>query len=338
MKKLLKFKNSLIMMLGVLLCLSGLISCSITIDLSTDNNGQVIENSNDTNSSTQNTTADSSNITIDNIPAYSGDDYIILNNNIPNFSESDLTTTSFEEYAPLDDLGRCGVAYSNIGTDIMPTEKRESISSVKPSGWHSVKYDIVEGKYLYNRSHLIGYQLTAENANDRNLITGTRYFNATLMLPYENMVADYIKETNNHVLYRVTPVFEGNNLVATGVQMEAKSVEDNGEGIEFNVFVYNVQPGITIDYATGDSALSGEEITNTSSSSNSNNTSNNSSNTTSSNNTTSTEEIIIRGNSKSKIYHCPGQRDYENMADSDYLVNFNSEEEAISAVYRKASR
>ena len=338
MKKLLKFKNSLIMMLGVLLCLSGLISCSITIDLSTDNNGQVIENSNDTNSSTQNTPADSSNITIDNIPAYSGDDYIILNNNIPNFSESDLTTTSFEEYAPLDDLGRCGVAYSNIGTDIMPTEKRESISSVKPSGWHSVKYDIVEGKYLYNRSHLIGYQLTAENANDRNLITGTRYFNATLMLPYENMVADYIKETNNHVLYRVTPVFEGNNLVATGVQMEAKSVEDNGEGIEFNVFVYNVQPGITIDYATGDSALSGEEITNTSSSSNSNNTSNNSSNTTSSNNTTSTEEIIIRGNSKSKIYHCPGQRDYENMADSDYLVNFNSEEEAISAGYRKASR
>ena len=339
MKKLLKFKNSLIMMLGVLLCLSGLISCSITIDLSTDNNGQVIENSNNTNSSTSNTTTtDSSNITINNIPEYSGDDYIILNNNVPNFSDSDLTTTSFEEYAPLDDLGRCGVAYSNIGTDIMPTEKRESISSVKPSGWHSVKYDIVEGKYLYNRSHLIGYQLTAENANDRNLITGTRYFNATLMLPYENMVADYIKETNNHVLYRVTPVFEGNNLVATGVQMEAKSVEDNGEGIEFNVFVYNVQPGITIDYATGDSALSGEEITNTSSSSNSNNTSNNSSNTTSSNNTTSTEEIIIRGNSKSKIYHCPGQRDYENMADSDYLVNFNSEEEAISAGYRKASR
>lgn len=341
MKKILKFKNSLIMMLGVLLCLSGLISCSITIDLSTDNNGQVIENSNNTNQSTQNSNTNSGNITIDNIPAYSGEDYIILNNNVPNFSESDLTTTSFEEYAPLDDLGRCGVAYSNIGTDIMPTEKRESISSVKPSGWQSVKYDIVEGKYLYNRSHLIGYQLTAENANDRNLITGTRYFNATLMLPYENMVADYIKETNNHVLYRVTPVFEGNNLVATGVQMEAKSVEDNGEGIEFNVFVYNVQPGITIDYATGDSALSGEEITSTSSSNNSSNSNNNSSassNTASSNNSTSTEETIIRGNSKSKIYHCPGQRDYENMADSDYLVNFNSEEEAITAGYRKASR
>ena len=328
MKKILKLKHSLIMMLGVLLCLSGLISCSITIDLSTDNNGQVIENSNNTNSSTSNTTTtDSSNITINNIPEYSGDDYIILNNNVPNFSDSDLTTTSFEEYAPLDDLGRCGVAYSNIGTDIMPTEKRESISSVKPSGWQSVKYDIVEGKYLYNRSHLIGYQLTAENANDRNLITGTRYFNATLMLPYENMVADYIKETNNHVLYRVTPVFEGNNLVATGVQMEAKSVEDNGEGIEFNVFVYNVQPGITIDYATGNSALSDEEINST-----------DSSNKPSSNNTTSTEETIIRGNSKSKIYHCPGQRDYENMADSDYLVNFNSEEEAIAAGYRKASR
>lgn len=342
MKKILKLKHSLIMMLGVLLCLSGLISCSITIDLSTDNNGQVIENSNNTNSSTSNTTTtDSSNITINNIPEYSGDDYIILNNNVPNFSDSDLTTTSFEEYAPLDDLGRCGVAYSNIGTDIMPTEKRESISSVKPSGWQPVKYDIVEGKYLYNRSHLIGYQLTAENANDRNLITGTRYFNATLMLPYENMVADYIKETNNHVLYRVTPVFEGNNLVATGVQMEAKSVEDNGEGIEFNVFVYNVQPGITIDYATGNSALSGEEINSTDSSntsSASNNNSISSSNTPSSNNTTSTEETIIRGNSKSKIYHCPGQRDYENMADSDYLVNFNSEEEAIAAGYRKASR
>ena len=214
----------------------------------------------------------------------------------------------------------------------MPTEKRESISSVKPSGWQSVKYDIVEGKYLYNRSHLIGYQLTAENANKENLITGTRYFNATLMLPYENMVADYIKETNNHVLYRVTPVFEGNNLVATGVQMEAKSVEDNGEGIEFNVFVYNVQPGITIDYATGNSALSGEEVPN-------NTTSNNpSSNTTTSNITSVNKETIVRGNSKSKIYHLPGQKDYENMSDSKYLVNFNSEQEAIAAGYRKASR
>lgn len=341
MKKNLNFKKSIIMLIGTFLLLTGLVGCNTTPSTSTNDNGQVVEN-NESNSNDSNSYLASkdnvSNATLSNIPEYSGTPYVVLNNNVPNFSESDYTTTSFEEYAPLDDLGRCGVAFANVGTDIMPTEERGSISSVKPTGWHSVKYDIVDGKYLYNRAHLIGYQLTAENANKNNLITGTRYFNATLMLPYENMVADYIKETNNHVLYRVTPVFEGNNLVATGVQMEAKSVEDNGEGIEFNVFVYNVQPGITIDYATGDSALSGEEITNTSSSSNSNNTSNNSSNTTSSNNTTSTEEIIIRGNSKSKIYHCPGQRDYENMADSDYLVNFNSEEEAISAGYRKASR
>lgn len=340
MKNIFKLKKSLIMTLGVLVCLFGFISCSSTNTSSANNSGQTAENSNSNNILLTNPD-ENNNINISDIPKYSGKDYIILNNNVPNFSESDLTTTSFEEYSPLDSLGRCGVAYSNIGTDIMPTEKRESISSVKPSGWQSVKYDIVEGKYLYNRSHLIGYQLTAENANDRNLITGTRYFNATLMLPYENMVADYIKETNNHVLYRVTPVFEGNNLVATGVQMEAKSVEDNGEGIEFNVFVYNVQPGITIDYATGNSALSDEEINSTDSSntsSASNNNSISSSNKPSSNNTTSTEETIIRGNSKSKIYHCPGQRDYENMADSDYLVNFNSEEEAIAAGYRKASR
>ena len=224
----------------------------------------------------------------------------------------------------------------------MPTENRESISSVKPSGWQSVKYDIISGKYLYNRSHLIGFQLTAENANKENLITGTRYFNVEGMLPFENMVADYIKETNNHVLYRVTPVFEGNNLVATGVQMEAKSVEDDGEGIEFNVFVYNIQPGITIDYATGNSALSGEEIINTDSSTDSTNDSSTSNSTSSNINNDSDNNsdvaTVIRGNSKSKIYHCPGQRDYENMADSNYLVIFNSEDEAIAAGYRKASR
>lgn len=328
MKKLLNFKNSIIMIIGSLLCLSGLIGCSST----SVSNGvgqalniieQVTDSSNKNNIVLNNPTENfnESNIDINNIPAYSGNDYIVLNNNIPNFSDSDLTTTSFEEYSPLDSLGRCGVAYANIGTDLMPTEERESISSVKPSGWQSIKYDIVEGKYLYNRSHLIGFQLTAENANKSNLITGTRYFNANLMLPYENMVADYIKETNNHVLYRVTPVFERNNLVATGVQMEAKSVEDNGEGIEFNVFVYNVQPGITIDYATGASALASEEIHSEESSNNSSN-----------------KKTIIRGNSKSKIYHCPGQRDYENMSDSVYLINFNSEEEAIAAGYRKASR
>ena len=335
MKNLFKFKKTLIMIIGVLLCLSGFMGCSSTYDPSTDSKGQSVEDSNSNNILLTNPNTNDD-ISISNIPEYSGEDYIILNNNIPNFSDSDLTTTSFEEYSPLDSLGRCGVAFANIGTDIMPTEKRESISSVKPGGWNSAEYptDVIKGKYLYNRSHLIGFQLTAENANERNLITGTRYFNATLMLPYENMVADYIKETNNHVLYRVTPVFKGNNLVATGVQIEAKSVEDNGEGIEFNVFIYNIQPGITIDYVTGDSALSGEEITKTEPSNTSSNPTTNNSNTS----TSSTEKTVIRGNSNSKIYHCPGQRDYENMADSKFLVNFNSEQEAIDAGYRKASR
>ena len=155
----------------------------------------------------------------------------------------------------LDALGRCSVAYASVGTDTMPTEKRGNIGQVKPTGWHTVKYDFVDGKYLYNRCHLIGYQLTAENANEKNLITGTRYLNVQGMLPFENMTADYVKETENHVLYRVTPVFEGNNLVAAGVLMEAESVEDKGEGVEFCVFVYNAQPGVTIDYATGDSWL-----------------------------------------------------------------------------------
>ena len=252
MKNIFKLKKSLLMTLGVLVCLFGFISCSSTNTSSANNSGQTAENSNSNNILLTNPD-ENNNINISDIPKYSGKDYIILNNNVPNFSESDLTTTSFEEYSPLDSLGRCGVAYSNIGTDIMPTEKRESISSVKPSGWQSVKYDIVEGKYLYNRSHLIGYQLTAENANDRNLITGTRYFNATLMLPYENMVADYIKETNNHVLYRVTPIYKGENKLATGVQLEAKSVEE--EGVSFNKFIYNVQDNFEIDYSTGKAKL-----------------------------------------------------------------------------------
>lgn len=194
-------------------------------------------------------------IDLSSIPAYSGDPYVVINNNEPGFTDDDLTTISFETYSDLDSLGRCGVAYANIGTDLMPTEERGSIGQVKPSGWHTVKYDCVDGKYLYNRCHLIGYQLTAENANTKNLITGTRYLNVEGMLPFENMVADYIKETGNHVLYRVTPIFDGDNLVASGVLMEAKSVEDAGDGILFNVYCYNVQPGVSIDYATGDSAL-----------------------------------------------------------------------------------
>lgn len=188
------------------------------------------------------------------IPEYTGSAYTVLNDNIPDFPEEDFTEESFETYSDMDSLGRCGVAYANIGEDLMPTTKRGSIGQVKPSGWHTVKYDSVDGKYLYNRCHLIGYQLTAENANEKNLITGTRYLNTEGMLPFENMVADYIKETGNHVLYRVTPLFDGNNLVATGVQMEAESIEDKGDGILYNVFCYNIQPGITIDYKSGDSS------------------------------------------------------------------------------------
>lgn len=195
------------------------------------------------------------------IPEFSREPYVVLNDNEPEFSEEDYAEESYEYYSELDELGRCGAAIANIGPDLMPTEKRGSISQVKPSGWHSVQYDWVDGKSLYNRCHLIGYQLTAENANERNLITGTRYLNVEGMLPFENMVADYIKETDNHVLYRVTPIFEGDHLVASGVQMEAKSVEDAGEGICFHIYAYNYQPGVVIDYATGDSYAAEEETT-----------------------------------------------------------------------------
>lgn len=198
---------------------------------------------------------------LDSIPDYSGSPYVTVNDNQPYFSDADLTTTSFESYSELDNLGRCGVSYACVSTDTMPTEERGSIGQIKPSGWHTVKYDCVDGKYLYNRCHLIGYQLSAENANEKNLITGTRYLNVEGMLPLENMVADYIKETDNHVVYRVTPIFDGDNLVASGVLMEAESVEGKGEGICFNVFCYNVQPGITIDYGTGGSALSESSTT-----------------------------------------------------------------------------
>ena len=191
------------------------------------------------------------------VPAYSNSAYYVVNNNTPYFTASDYSSTSFERYSNLDSLGRCGVAYACVGIDLMPTEERGSIGQVKPTGWQTVKYDIVEGKYLYNRCHLIGYQLSGENANTKNLITGTRYLNVTGMLPFENMVADYVKETKDHVLYRVTPIFEGNNLLAAGVLMEGYSVEDDGDGICFCVFVYNVQPGIKIDYANGNSELIG---------------------------------------------------------------------------------
>lgn len=251
------------------------------------------------------------------IEGYSGVPYAAIGDNVPDFLPEDMTQQSFERYSKLDDLGRCGTAYANVGEDIMPKEERGNIGQVKPSGWQTVKYDIVDGKYLYNRCHLIGYQLTGENANVENLITGTRYLNVEGMLPFENMVADYVKETHAHVLYRVTPVFEENELVARGVRMEGWSVEDQGEGICFDVFAYNVQPGIEIDYATGESTLSAvgewEEEG-------------------------QTEKLEIRGNKKSKIYHCPGQADYDTMEDSPNLVLFYSEKEAQEAGYRKAKR
>ena len=237
-----KRKKEILLGLGLTLCLL-LSSCSaLVLDTTAQNsNGSV-----------------SQVVSLQDIPAFSGEPYVILNNNQPDFETGTLTTESYEVYEPLDELGRCTVAYANIGLDLMPTEDRDSISEVKPTGWQSVKYDFVDGKYLYNRCHLIGFQLTGENANKENLITGTRYLNVEGMLPFENMVADYVKEPDNHVLYRGTPVFTDTQLVADGVLMEGWSVEDGGEGVCFCVYAYNVQPGVTIDYATGDSWLSEE--------------------------------------------------------------------------------
>lgn len=225
-----------------------LYGCGVTVSVNTsDDKGKEATESYDNNSDKI------KKYDLSSIPKYSGEPYVVINNNVPYFKDSEMTTKSYEKYSELDELGRCGVAVSSVGRDLMPTEKRGRISRVKPTGWHSVKYKGVDGGSLYNRCHLIAHQLTAENANWKNLITGTRYMNTEGMLPFENMVADYVKETGNHVMYRVTPVFEGDNLVASGVLMEAKSVEDNGKGVEFNVYCYNVQPGIGIDYATGDS-------------------------------------------------------------------------------------
>lgn len=193
-------------------------------------------------------------VSLKKIPAYSGSPYIEVSGGKTYFAKSMYVKKSSQTFSKLDSLGRCGTAYAVVGRDLMPTEERGSIGMIKPAGWHTVRYDdLIEDKYLYNRCHLIGYQLTGENANEQNLITGTRYLNVEGMLPFENQVADYVRKTGNHVLYRVTPIYDGNDLVARGVEMEASSVEDQGKGLEFHVFIYNVQPGIVIDYATGDS-------------------------------------------------------------------------------------
>ena len=196
-------------------------------------------------------TAENISEVLESVPEYSSKPYVTINGNEPFFNIEDFEKNAFEDYGELDELGRCTYAFACLGKETMPTKDRDSISHIYPTGWEQAKYDFIEGKSLYNRCHLIGYQLSAENANRENLTTGTRYMNVDGMLPFENMVADYIDETHNHVLYRVTPLFEGDNLVASGVLMEAKSLEDNGEGICFNVYCYNVQPGVVIDYATG---------------------------------------------------------------------------------------
>lgn len=223
-----------------------------------------IENSPPVSSTqTESTTIIAESYSIGDIPEFSDEPYVVINDNIPSFTKSDFTTSSYETYGELDYLGRCTSCIACIGTDLMPTEKRGEIGSVKPTGWQTVKYENVDGKYLYNRCHLIGYQLTAENANEQNLITGTRYLNVDGMLPFENEVASYVKETENHVLYRVTPIFQGKELVARGVQMEAYSIEDKGKGIQFNVYCYNNQPDIEINYKTGLSkALKTEDVFN----------------------------------------------------------------------------
>nr|DAY90171.1 MAG TPA: DNA/RNA non-specific endonuclease [Caudoviricetes sp.] len=320
-------KTLLPLLLAVLLCFTGCNGTTADADNTLSPPSQTTTTSTEEptpQEETQPAPETAPSIDLGSIPAFSGEPYVAINNNIPDFTDADLTTSSFEEYSSLDSLGRCGVAYACIGTDLMPTEDRGSIGQVKPSGWHTVKYDCVDGKYLYNRCHLIGYQLTAENANENNLITGTRYLNVEGMLPFENMVADYIKETGNHVLYRVTPIFEGNNLVASGVHMEAKSVEDHGEGILFNVYCYNAQPGVGIDYATGESWLdsgSGAETPSISRSS-----------------SVESGEVTYILNTNSHKFHDPSCSSVDQMNDSNKEEFTGTRDEVIAMGYEPCGR
>ncbi|MGN0819230.1 MAG: DNA/RNA non-specific endonuclease [Christensenellaceae bacterium] len=278
---------------------------------------------------------------LNSLPEFSNSPYVIINNNQPYFTQSEITSSSYEYYSPLDGLGRCGVTHACIGTDIMPTEERGEIGMIKPSGWQTVKYDIVSGKYLYNRCHLIGFQLAGENANERNLITGTRYLNVEGMLPFENMVADYVKETENHVLYRVTPIFKNDELVARGVLMEALSVEDNGKAICFNVYCYNNQPGVVIDYKTGLSALSGEEIPSQSNSQSSGKSSaaENSSSAAASeissvtDSETSVLVVTFVFNTSTKKFHLPECSSVKSMSEQNRQDFYGTRDEAIGKGY-----
>lgn len=253
--------------------------------------------------------------TVDTVPPFNGLAIVVINGNEPTFTKAEMVTEGYEFYAPLDLLGRCGEVMACVGVEMMPTQERGSIGNVKPTGWHTVKYDIVDGKYLYNRCHLIGYQLTGENANEKNLITGTRYLNIEGMLPFENMIADYVKETENHVIYRVTPIYDGVNLLARGVHMEAKSVEDDGDGISFNVYAYNSQPGIVINYANGESALADDAETTA---------------TTTKSTAQSTQYIL---NISSKKVHLPSCPSVKSISDENKRVSYEEIESLLARGY-----
>lgn len=272
-------------------------------------------------------------VSLSDIPAYSGSPYVTINNNVPFFTDSDYTTTSYETYSELDSLGRCGPAIACVGKDLMPTQERGNIGDVKPTGWHTVKYAGIDGNYLYNRCHLIMYALTGENANTKNLITGTRYLNVEGMLPFEEKTHDYIESTGNHVLYRVTPIFDGNNLLASGVLMEAYSVEDNGSGIKFCIYCYNVQPGVTIDYSTGDSQ--GPEFTgsesNTDTKVNLNQAETNSSTPASGGGSGEVKNYIL--NTNTKKFHLPGCKSAAKIADKNRKEYSGSRQDLINQGY-----
>ncbi len=247
------------------------------------------------------------------IPEYSGSPFHVINGNVPYFTEDQLSDAAFETYSALDSLGRCGTTMACIGRELMPTEERESISSVIPSGWVNVPYEFVDGGYLYNRCHLIGFQLTGENANECNLITGTRYMNVEGMLPFEDLVADYVWDSGNHVMYRVTPVFEGDELVCRGVIMEGLSVEDDGESVCFNVYVYNVQPGVIINYATGESRMDEEYLS-----------------------SGQQHEYIL--NTSSKKFHLPGCSGAESISDKNRQEYTGTRELLIARGYDPCSQ
>lgn len=243
------------------------------------------------------------------IPEYTGKAYVTIGDGVPEFDEKDMNKKAFESYGELDELGRCTTAYAKLGVELMPKSSRGDIYMIKPTAWQSSRYDFVEGQSLYNRSHLIAHQLAGEDANEKNLITGTRYMNAESMLPFEEMVGNFIRETKMHVMYRVTPHFEGENLLASGLEMEAYSVEDDGEGICFHIFVFNVQPKVFISYETGYNCLEA----------------------------TAHDKVEVRANKQSHVYHLPGMDDYKKMKNSYNLITFESEAEAILAGYRKAN-